>query len=71
VNSLISEEVQHGRGVNVYFYLLKVGPAERWLICGLPWIYYVIEHFKKHPLTSPGPSPWRGKVSTTAQFLIF
>jgi len=67
VNCLVSEEVQHGGLTCTLFLLIKSGPGA--LICGFPWIYYVIE--QKHPPSSPRSSPWPGKVPTIAQFSIF
>jgi len=70
VNCLISEEVS-AWGVNMYFYILKVDPAES---CTNLWLSLNILRntaSQKHPLSSPEPSPWPGKVPINTQFSIF
>jgi len=65
---LISEEVQHW--VNMYFYLLKVGVAEK---CTNLWLSLILLHNRasqKQPPSSLAKSmTW--KVPIAVQFLIF
>jgi len=46
---LIFEEVQHG-GVNMYFYLLKVGPAEKYTDLWFSLNILLNRASQKHPL---------------------